>query len=698
MSQKTEEIQAFSQGEKFLKSGKFDQAEAAFANAIALNEANPVNWARLGQVWINMNRFAEAKDASTMALQLDPANHDALDNMARIHFALDDSATGLAYWEKLFSMNHDVQLAEMLAERYGQQSNFAKSAYYYNEALKINPANQELKRQLGMTFFRGKDITNALIVFVDLVLQNPDNRSYIAVLVEIYRKIRHEVYSDFFRKALLICLETDSVNHRSVGMPWCSIILLDPALKGWREFSYEKLNDFPALFKDELLIQGLRKTSILDVALEKILTEIRKTFLLHYTDFKSWPEEILTFLAALAEQCWYNDFVFYRTEEEISSLKKLKEFLSEQINRGEELDAISALFALYACYEPLGPLFGDQKKAPFSKSGFYHLKSLYKAQVVNPAKEHESWANIPSFTEITDQTSRAVQSMYEQRPYPKWLSLDTYNNHQQAKSISNGLKILVAGCGTGREPAQYANLLRNAHITAVDLSRASLAYAKRMAETTGFSNRIDFWHGDLMEIGRLNRKFDLVLSSGVLHHLKDPLKGLAAILDTMKPDGRIGISLYSQIARDYLLGPAEDYIKEKAYTASDDDIRHFRHDIMVMSDDDPRRRCSTVGDFFYLAECNDLLFHIQEHRYTFPMIEELARQMDLIPIYVQLGSMRDKFKAMHPDEGSELDFDRLHSFEQENPTAFIGMYRVFFRRMHESAFMPIDDLITQGLI
>jgi SAM-dependent methyltransferase len=201
-----------------------------------------------------------------------------------------------------------------------------------------------------------------------------------------------------------------------------------------------------------------------------------------------------------------------------------------------------------------------------------------------------------------------------------------------------------------------------------------------------------------MKVGELDKRFDFVASSGVLHHLKDPEKGLRAILDTLKPDGRMSISLYSKFARDYALNPATDYIKSKGYTSSLDDIRQFRKDLMGMTADNPITRCTTAGDFYSLAECNDLLFHIQEHRYTPHQIWDMADRFGLEPILVSITPERmKKFRDMFPD-GNTLDPDRLDAFEKEHPLAFIEMIKVFFRRKGSTAPHPLDFLIFNELL
>ena len=53
----------------------------------------------------------------------------------------------------------------------------------------------------------------------------------------------------------------------------------------------------------------------------------------------------------------------------------------------------------------------------------------------------------------------------------------------------------------------------------------------------------------LGEIGSLGRTFDLIVCTGVLHHLPDPDAGLRCLRDVLKPHGVISLMLYGYFPR-----------------------------------------------------------------------------------------------------------------------------------------------------
>src|SRR5262249_61902411 len=111
------------------------------------------------------------------------------------------------------------------------------------------------------------------------------------------------------------------------------------------------------------------------------------------------------------------------------------------------------------------------------------------------------------------------------------------------------LDILVAGCGTGQHTLEAARRFAGAKVLAIDLSRTSLAYAMRKTRELGLGN-IEYAQADILELGSLPRRFDLIEASGVLHHLGDPRRGWRILLSLLRPRGLMHVALYSACARE----------------------------------------------------------------------------------------------------------------------------------------------------
>src|SRR6185437_14703427 len=115
-----------------------------------------------------------------------------------------------------------------------------------------------------------------------------------------------------------------------------------------------------------------------------------------------------------------------------------------------------------------------------------------------------------------------------------------------ARDFSKGLRVLVAGCGTGDSVIWLAHQLRGtpSEIVALDLSAASLATAKARAEIRGLSG-IQWVHASLLDLPQLGLgHFDYITCLGVLHHLAEPEAGLAALADALAESGGLALMLY----------------------------------------------------------------------------------------------------------------------------------------------------------
>lgn len=144
---------------------------------------------------------------------------------------------------------------------------------------------------------------------------------------------------------------------------------------------------------------------------------------------------------------------------------------------------------------------------------------------------------------ISNDVSRAVQAQYEENPYPRWRRLPVGE-----AATDEWRHVLVAGCGTGRDVLSYALLEPRSTFVGLDLSRASLSYALARSREFEITN-VRFVRGDMLDVALLGQKFDLVISSGVLHHMQDPAAGLTALGAVLKPNGTMRIAVYSKTAR-----------------------------------------------------------------------------------------------------------------------------------------------------
>ena len=106
--------------------------------------------------------------------------------------------------------------------------------------------------------------------------------------------------------------------------------------------------------------------------------------------------------------------------------------------------------------------------------------------------------------------------------------------------------IIEFGCGTGWLCNSIAYYYKKKDITAIDFTNKALSVAKQVSSKLNIN--IDYKESDIFDYSD-NRKYDLVVSTGVLHHTKDCKKALYHISKFVNTGGHIYIGLYHLYSR-----------------------------------------------------------------------------------------------------------------------------------------------------
>jgi len=446
---------------------------------------------------------------------------------------------------------------------------------------------------------------------------------------------------------------------------------------------------FEAVCADVLFRRVLESTTIRDVNLERLLTSIRLDLLRMASDVAAGDgvkDNVLGFCCVLAKQCFINEYVFAATPEEAEQAERLKHKLLEALTKGSNIPAL--WLAVVAAYFPLHSLPNAQSL--LERAWPAALTDVLGQQVREPWEERQYRDLIPRLTGIDDDVSVQVREQYEENPYPRWVHAAstsasiTLDEHLRAQfptaafhplSSSGGIDVLVAGCGTGRHPIEVARRYRDGRVLAVDLSLTSLCYAKRKTPAA-LAERIEYAQADILKLGSIERTFDLIEVSGVLHHLADPIAGWRVLLGLLRPGGFMHVGLYSELARRDIVA-ARAFILEQGYRPTADDIRRCRQDLL----NSPLSGVAKASDFFSTSECRDLLFHTQERRLTIPQIKSFIVENGLKFIGFEFApQVMQRYREIFGGDHFVRDLDRWHAFETERPDTFAGMYQFWIQK------------------
>lgn len=425
---------------------------------------------------------------------------------------------------------------------------------------------------------------------------------------------------------------------------------------------------------------------LLDLALDEAMQDGQKASVQNVLDA---PQ--LSLFCALARQCYINEYIFALTDNELSQVEQLRGLLVEIIAQGACIPPLCLI--AFAAYYPLNIL--PTADALLGQLWPEPLAALLTQQVQEPRTEQTYSLNMPQKGAIAEGMSRMVQAQYEENPYPRWVgtpqdtptnTVDAYFNTLfplspfQPTGATQGVDILIAGCGTGQHSIQTARTFRGARVLAIDLSLASLGYAKRKTAEFGLDN-IEYAQADILTLSELQQSFDIVESVGVLHHLADPVAGWRMLLRSVRQGGLMRLGFYSELARRTVVA-SRHFIAQHGYGSRASDIRQCRQDLTAPENCAQFEQLQLMGDFYAMSGCRDLLFHVQEHRFTVPQLKVILEELNLVLIgFILDATTASQYLAQFPDDLAMLNLDNWHVFENAHPDTFANMYQFWVQKV-----------------
>ena len=682
--------------------GENDTAVDLITKALVLKPDFVEAHNNLGLALQGLGKLDEAVASYNKTLAIKPDFAEAHSNRGTALHALGKRDEAVASYNKAIAIKTDYAEAHynlgLALQGLGKLNEAVAS---YNKALAIKPDLSEVHNNLGYTFQELGKLDDAFTHHRRAITLTPQNNLFWVGLAQSIRTLSFTSVDDELSQDLLSLLDRPSVRPSDIVRPVISALGCHPefsqilTLVGAKDpdinFPYDKtaarLSTIP------LFLRLMSLTSINDLEIERLLIFMRRS-MLRETMEGSIKENGLPFAAALALHCFVNEYVYPESDEEKQFVKRLQQQIAELVEQTQGVPP--SLIATLGAYRPLHKFTWAQKLA--DRQWDSNINAVITRQILEPVTELSLRSQLPCLTPVQDTVSQSVRDQYEENPYPRWVNTGI---QEKGKAIGSVLRdaplsldlgnyvspekpeILIAGCGTGQHSLFTANRFSNSRVCAVDLSLSSLSYALRKTEELDVTN-IEYAQADIMELGSLGRQFDIIESVGVLHHLGDPLVGWKVLVDLLRPGGLMNLGLYSETARQYIVA-GRSLIAEKGYTTSHEDIRQCRQDVITRTEngDLNLEKLLDRRDFYSLSECRDLLFHVQEHRFTLPQIESALKSLKLefLGFEMRDQNVMRKFKETYPKKSALTSLPQWHKFELNNPDTFWGMYQFWCRKM-----------------
>jgi tetratricopeptide (TPR) repeat protein/SAM-dependent methyltransferase len=708
------------------QTGRNDDAAKLIGRALTLNGAIPDCHYHMGLVQSALGRLDAAATHFAKTVELKPDHAEAHMDLGTILKRQGRPDAALASYRRALALRPDAaQIHYNLANLLDEQGRRDEAIGEYQQALRLAPTAAPIHHNLAAALLAQGNLIGAVAEYQEALRCDPKladaGRNIGRVVDRIVAAIR--AGGGMAAKTLFVhCVENlnlipDEVDLRAplieaLTEPWGrpsdllsvakAVLQRNPAIRRMIERTRQRWparlaatqlfadSDRTALAEDALLRCLLESTRLSGLGFERVLTNVRAIVLDETASaIANDDQSLLAFHAALAQQCYLNDYVYDLPDGELARAQELRDRLAAALRTGDPIPPIWPVAV--ASYFPLGDL--RDGKMLLARSWPPPVVALLAQQIVEPAEEERLRETMPRLTPIENQVSLEVQRQYAENPYPRWAKLPltdapmTLDEHLGAlfphmpfcRLGKSAADILIAGCGTGQQALDAANLFAASRLLAIDLSLPSLAFAQRKARELGIGN-LEFAQADILQLESLNRSFDSIEAMGVLHHLADPWAGWAVLLGRLGPGGVMRIGLYSELGRAGIV-KARKIVAERGFRATADDIRRARQELIAVAADQQLLFVRDSWDFFSISECRDLLFHVQEHRMTLPQIKAFLAAHDLQFLGFELAEpLWRAYGARFPADTARIDLDHWHRFETENPSTFGGMYQFWVQK------------------
>ncbi|CAA7624214.1 conserved hypothetical protein [Candidatus Terasakiella magnetica] len=309
-------------------------------------------------------------------------------------------------------------------------------------------------------------------------------------------------------------------------------------------------------------------------------------------------------------------------------------------------------------------------------------------------------------------TNPAVEKQYRQWVYPEpvtdlAMAIET-GGYQIAdptlveqvlwpdRPMPPNTRILVAGCGT-HQAAWLAYTNPKSQVLGIDLSDSSLALSQALKAKHKLDN-LRLMRLDLHDVAQLGESFDFVISTGVLHHLPEPKRGLLALKEVLAEDGVMHLMLYGRYHRAgvYMI---QDALARMGVEQTQEGVNFTRMLVQSLPDwhaVQPYVR-SAVDDLRWDGGVVDTFLHKQDRAYTIPQILDLVEDCGLI---FQGWTDNLDYYPVGPLSGAPAIYQRVLQLPLREQWAVtellsqsLGTHRFQLRKTQPANLAPFPDYV-----
>ncbi len=194
---------------------------------------------------------------------------------------------------------------------------------------------------------------------------------------------------------------------------------------------------------------------------------------------------------------------------------------------------------------------------------------------------------------------------------------------------TKSLDVLIAGCGSD-QAAILAKCNPNHNFVGIDLSENSLKHEKKLIEENKIEN-LKLFHGDFRTI-KFKKKFDYIISSGVIHHLDDPGTGLKYFNQNLKDEGVIYIMVYGD-KKSYATNQFKKLFRKLNLKQNQESINFVMNTVNKLNNFHPAKIFANTEikeDLMHPAGVVDFFLHMKENFFSIKDLIKLLNKNKLV--------------------------------------------------------------------
>jgi Flp pilus assembly protein TadD/SAM-dependent methyltransferase len=667
--------------------GRTSEAIESLSKAITLKSHYPEAHFEIGNAYARAGQFDSAEKSLRRALELQPANATIMNNLGRVLRAMYRADDAIAVWQRSVTLQPDLAIAHLnIGMARFEQNRLEDAEESLRRALAIRPDHLEATQQLAAVLLNRGHAHEALPLIAQALArtETAELKATFAQSLLAAREFRPDhALRDLFRRAI-----DEAWVRPTTLMPAGLLMLKAHPVIGtairrvagqWGKVPPSQLlptdAEIDAVAREPLVSTLLQAAPNSDLDVERFLTVLRAGLLQRAQSVGAVSDEALGLYAALAQQCFLNEYVFAETDDERSRVHALRTSIGNALRSNDAV--VPVQLAALATYRPLHGI--DGMASLLNRNWPAPIAALLRQQIDEPSRENTLRVDL----QVITPTEPSADEHDRDGASPRWSKAVTTLRSRPVEAVVQTFlpgigrlpldvaptpDLLIAGCGTGETAIEAAMLYDKANVLAVDSNADDLAYGLRQAQLLGLQ-RIAFARADMGNLAAIGRSFD-VIESSALHRVADPWATWSSLISLLRAGGVMRIGLLGERAQG-MLAAARDFATQGNYQPDIEGIRQLRQNLLRLGPDHAALEATLSSDFFATGQSRALFFSAYNDRLTLPEIQTFLSTNGLILLGVETTpEARQTFAKDFPGTTARTDLAAWHAFFREHPNTY----------------------------